>query len=484
MAELEKNAFINDEKVYDKKIISKPVPEKIKDVDVDDVFYDDIISSYTSSQLNLGALTNLSTTAENRNQMYNMYDVMCQDGSIGAVIKTYAEDSTEMNDQGHIVWAKSDDIEVLKYIEFLLDTLNIDKYIFDWALCLCKYGDVYVRLVRESDYADALFDTRNKKVLKEDVKIKAYNKNDSYAHYMEMVSNPAEMFELTKFGKTMGYIKAPVANTIIKQENTLFNTFTYKFKKDDVTIYPATEFVHGSLQDNMNRVKESVNIFLDDNSFKNNETDYTYNVKRGESLLSNIYKIWRNLNLLEASVLLNRVTKSSIVRLINVEVGDMPKEQVNNTLIRVKQLIEQKTSLDNNNAMGEYTDPGPIVNNVYVPAHEGKGTITTSEIGGDIDVKGLADLDYYINKLYGALGVPKQYFCQTDDSTGFNGGTSLSIISSRYAKSVKRIQNTLIQMITDAINLMLLDKGLDSYINKFTIHMLTPSTQEEIDRQE
>ena len=52
---------------------------------------------------------------------------------------------------------------------------------------------------------------------------------------MEMVSNPAEMFELTKFGKTVGYVKAPVTSTIVKQENTSYNTFKYKFKKDDIT---------------------------------------------------------------------------------------------------------------------------------------------------------------------------------------------------------------------------------------------------------
>ena len=49
---------------------------------------------------------------------------------------------------------------------------------------------------------------------------------------------------------------------------------------------------------------------------------------------------------------------------------------------------------------------------------------------------------------------------------------------------VKRIQNTIIQAITDAVNLMLLDKGLDNYINKFQIHMMPPTTQEEIDRRD
>ena len=72
----------------------------------------------------------------------------------------------------------------------------------------------------------------------------------------------------------------------------------------------------------------------------------------------------------------------------------------------------------------------------------------------------------------------------TEDNTGFNGGTSLALISSQYAKTIKRIQNAFIQAITDAVNLILLDRGLTKYINAFTIKMQSPTTQEEKDRKE
>ena len=173
-----------------------------------------------------------------------------------------------------------------------------------------------------------------------------------------------------------------------------------------------------------------------------------------------------------------------IVRMINVEVGDMPKENVGPHLNGIKQLIEQKSALNENVSLNEYTNPGPVENNVYVPTRGGQGALSTQQIGGDVDIKSLADLDYFKNKFFGSLRVPKQYFGDTDDGAGFNGGQSLSIISSRYAKMVKRIQNTVLQALTDAINLMLLDKGLHSHVNKFELHMLPPTTQEEIDRRD
>ena len=488
MTNIENNesAFVRDDELYNKKIKTEVPPERKQDVDLNKTLYDNIINAAECSQLDLNAFDSLNQTANNRNELYNMIDAMCEDGIISAIVETYAEDATERNDAGNIVWVESPDPDVAKCVEYFLDTLNVNKNIYKWTYSLCRYGDVYLRLYRQSEYDDDLFTCKDKKKeLNEDLKIIDYKKNDSYAHYMEMVANPAQMFELTRFGKTVGYVKAPVqAGVINKDEITQFMNFTYNFKQQDLELYPATEFVHAALEDDIGRDEETVNIFLNNDDYNSNTNAKTYKVRKGNSLLANVFKIWRELNLLQTSVLLNRLTKSSIVRMINIEVGDMPKENVTKVLMDVKRLIEQKTAMNKNSGMQEYTNPGPIENNVYVPTHNGIGSITTSQIGGDVDVKSLADLDYYQNLLYGSLRVPKQYFSQTDDSTGFNGGTSLTIISSRYAKMIKRIQNTMIQAITDAINLMLIDKGLDSYVNEFTIHMVIPTTQEEIDRRE
>jgi hypothetical protein len=477
--------FIDKEDIYNKKINIISPKTKESEVDISNNIYDNIIALGTASQFDLSSINSLTQQANTRNEMYNRYDTMCEDGRISSVIQTYAEDATERNDTGDIVWATSDDAKISYLVNYYLDSLNVNKNIYKWAFSLCKYGDLYIRLYRESEYEDALFAPLKKKSLNEDLKIKAFKENDKYAHYIEMVTNPAEMFELTKFGKTVGYIQSPVDGVIVRsQQNLDFMNYAYKFKKQDITLYPPTEFVHAAIEDNIGRFDETVDIFLNTEDYNSNTNANSYSVKRGQSLLASAYKIWRELQLLESSVLLNRVTKSSIVRLINVEVGDMPKENVSKTLMGIKQMIEQKAAINTGFGMTEYTNPGPIENNVYVPTHDGVGTISSTQIGGDVDVKSLADLDWYLNKLYGALKVPKQYFSQVDDAAGFSGGQSLTIISSRYAKTVKHIQTTLCQMITDLINLILLDKKLDSYINKFEIHMQPPVTQEDIDRRE
>ena len=494
---MENEVFVKNDDLYGKEIKNAPRAEKNIGIDTEDSLIWDIASA-TSSQVDMQEIEKFTRITNDRNTLYSLIDQMAADSRMSTALEYYAEDSTEKNDQGKIVWAEANDSEILKYINFLLNSLNIDKNVYKWVYSLCKYGDVYIRLYRESEIKDELFDDINEKQplneskkMDEDVKVKAYSKNDNYVHYVEMVSNPAEMFELVKFGKSQGYIEAPsnlASNYAYTGEEAWLtnqnNAYVYKFKREDVILYPASKFVHAALEDDTERFPETVDIFRTDDDYNTNSNGLQYTVRRGTSMLANMFKTWRELMLLENSVLLNRVTKSSIVRLIQVQIGDMPKEMVPAHLRGVKSLIEQKAAIKTSDRLNEYTNPGPIENNVYVPIRGEQGTISTSQIGGDVDVKSLADLEYFKDKLFGQLGIPKQYMGDTDDAAGFNGGTALSLTSSKYAKRVKKIQNAITQMITDIINLMLIDKKQTSYINKFSIHMLEPMTEEQKNRQE
>lgn len=486
--EFRDTAFVPNDEIYNKPIKAVPTPQEEIGMDLDHTVLRNITDAIETSRFDSTALNSFTQVSRTRNELYNTLDYMAEDTTLSAVLETYCEDATETNDQGRIVWAESDDANAVKFVEYLLNALSVDKHIYSWTHCLVHYGDVYLRLYRESEYDNLLFtkpdeQTKPRKALNEDVKINAYNKNDNYVHYVEMERNPAQMFELTRFGKTAAYVKTDVVPTssradVLGISNTFLNK--YSFNKNDVNLFEPTEFVHGSLDVGTDRYVEEVQLFLDDE----NSQSYTYQVKTGQSLLLDSYKTWRQLMLLENSVLLNRVTQSSIVRVIGVEVGDMPKEAVQPHLMNIKQLVEQKAALDVGNAMSEYSNPGPIVNNIYIPTRNGQGVITTQQIGGDVNVGELVDLDYYNDKLFGGLRVPKQYFGKTDDAAGFSGGQSLSIISSRYAKMIKRIQNVMCQVITDMINLILIDTNNEAYINKFRIRMLAPTTQEEVDRRD
>ena len=478
------------------------VPKKPQEVgaDIDNEFAIQLLDAADTKTIDMNSFENFSNVSQTRESIFSLIDTMAEDDRVSAVLETYTEDVIETNERGQIVWCESSDEDVNKFVNYLLDTLNVDKHAAEWVYSFIKYGDLYLRLFRKSDYEEddkstVIKDNKrlnesleDDKKLEEDVNIILHQEGDHYQPYVEMVANPGEMFELTKHGKTMAYIQAPTNVQSIFNNQEAYNFMYYKMKQKDINIYSATDFVHGCLaNNNTSRAPEEVSIFTDDSDYDAEKSTVanTFKVRKGQSLLYNQFRTWRQLSLLENSVLLNRLTKSAIVRLLNIDIGDMSKDQAKIYVDRLKQMIEQKSSIQVGKSIQEYTNPGPIENTVYLPTHNGQGGVTATVLGADnYDPKSLTDLEYFQDKFYGNMRVPKQFFNLTGDSAGFDGGKSLAIISSRYGKEIKQIQNTFIQMLTDLINFFLIDRGYTSYINKFRLRMQAPITQEELDRRE
>lgn len=400
------------------------------DIDTNKVLMDNIIEAGLNSTLDTAALEHFTSISNSRDQIYQLIDTMCQDSAVSSIVRTYTEDVCEPADSGHVVWCESQDPNISKFVNYLLNVINVDKNIFSWVYCLIKYGDVYLRLYRESDYDDPMFKKESRTTLNEElqkteenkldeaVKISLHSANDQYSYYVEMVPDPGTMFELTKFGQTYGYIEVPNNPTPIDQSTYVggttglmsSNPFAFNYKSGDVIIHQADDFVHACLEDNISRTPETVDLFYEDPTVKGTGVNRSYKVRRGKSLLYDAYKVWREKALLESAVLLSRITRSGIVRKVSVEVGDMPKEQVQQTLRRVKELFEQKSAINNGQSFSEYNNPGAVENFIYHATHDGKGAITVESVGGDFDPKQLTDLDWWNNKFYSSFGMPKQYF--------------------------------------------------------------------------
>lgn len=203
----------NGDDIYTKKVKAIPVPEKNIGIDTNNTFQNDIANAILSSEIDISEVDKFTSASQNRDILYAQIDNMCVDGMISAVLEDYAQDSTEYNQSGRVMWAESNDPDIADYINFLLENFNVDKNAFRWAYCLCKYGDVYLRLVHKSEYDRDIFSSKEQeesKVLQEGAKLVTYSNKDQYALYVEMQPNPAEIFELTQFDKTSGYIRTHV----------------------------------------------------------------------------------------------------------------------------------------------------------------------------------------------------------------------------------------------------------------------------------
>ena len=428
-------------------------------------------------------LNEFRTMSSDRETQYRIYDEMAQDSIIASALEMYADDSTQYNSKGQIIWAESENQDISAFANRLIDILDLNRNAWSHIYSMVKYGDLYLETFRDDENdEDPLL---QKDLSYSDVKVQEHKNGSIMEEYIEAVPNPAELFDLTKRGKTVGFIKVPVNDT-----NSVEPKYNYQFIQEgtETIVLPPDKYVHIPLTTSTDRFPETVSISFSDGKLKSDDTvttSYKYNVIRGKSILHDIYKAYKEVKLMEDALLLNRVTRSSIIRIMQVEVGDMPKSQARELLKRVKQLIEQKNYMDKSD--GTYqsmASPGPIDNVIYVPTHNGKGSISASNLGGDVDVKSIVDIDYFKNKLYGGLKIPKQFLGDDMEGSGLSAGTSLTKLDSRYARTIKRIQNAYISGITTLINLFAISKGLNDHVNNFTVKMVSPSTVEDSERDE
>lgn len=427
----------------------------------------------SGSTINLSELDGFRRLSNERDIQYRVYDEMREDSIISAALEMYADDATQYNRDGSIIWVDSDESEIAAFGNRLIDNLNLNRDAWQHIYTLCLYGDLYLETFRDDPKEDT--DERITKMGSNNLYINP--KGYILEEYVEAYDNPCELYDILEKGKTAGYIRVPMD----KDNDNEIGTMIYKDLELETkqTVYKPDKFIHVSLFDGINRYPEKITIQTD------NQSSYTYKVKRGKSILHDIYKIYQELKLMEDSLLLNRVTRSSIIRILQVEVGDSTKSQISNILKRLKQMMEQRNMLDKDKGtFKSQASPGPIDNIIYVPTRNGKGAVSASNIGGDVDVRSIVDLDYFKNKLYGGLKIPKQFLGDDMEGSGLSAGTSLTKLDARYARTIKRIQNAYIQGITTLINIFALDRNLDEYVNNFTVKMVSPSTMEDQERDE
>lgn len=435
--------------------------------------------------VDISEFSKFRTLGDDRETQYRAYDEMCSDSVFSSALEMYADDSTQYNSKGQVIWAESENEEVSKFANRLIDILELNKNAWSHIYSLCKYGDVYLELFKDDE---SMFTSQKDSVERVDnseIYIQKSKKGSVLRERLEMVKNPSEIFDLVSMGKTVGFVRVDVDQT---NQTSTFMDYQSVMEGSQTLISPANKFVHIALNQNTDRFVEKFPIIVkayDKESGEEVERRIEYDVNRGKSILYGLFKAYREKVLMEDSLLLNRVTRSSIIRLLQVEVGDMPKPQARELLKRMKQLIEQKNYMDKD--VGDYksqASPSPIDNVVYVPTHGGQGTVTMSNIGGDVDVKSIVDVDYFMNKIYAGLKIPKQFLGGDSEEGSLSAGTSLTKLDSRYARTIKRIQNAYICGIETLINLFALDKGMDDYVNNFKIKMTSPATTEDAERDE
>ena len=134
--------------------------------DKDDLATRQIKQGGSGSLIDLDAITKFRTLSSDRQERYKEYENLLTDATIAAAIEMYADDATQYDYRtGKVIWAESDDTEIEKAANRLIDVLGLNEKAWTYVYALCTYGDVFLRLYRDGDESDytELFTMRLKK---------------------------------------------------------------------------------------------------------------------------------------------------------------------------------------------------------------------------------------------------------------------------------------------------------------------------------
>ena len=198
----------------------------------------------------------------------------------------------------------------------------------------------------------------------------------------------------------------------------------------------------------------------------------------GTSVLEKARRIWKLLLLSEDAMMVYRITRAPERRVYKVFVGNLDPEDVqpyiNEIANRFKRMpvIDPKTGqLDlRMNVLGNDQD-------IFVPVRDESAPSPIETLPGGSNLGEIADIEYLQRKLFTALRVPKA-FLGFDEAQG--EGKNLALLDIRFARTINRVQQAIIQELNKIAIIHLILLGFDDELDNFTITMNNPSTQAQM----
>ncbi len=203
----------------------------------------------------------------------------------------------------------------------------------------------------------------------------------------------------------------------------------------------------------------------------------------GASVLRPIFRVYRQLSMIEDAVIIYRIVRAPERRVFYVDVGNMPAQRVKTYLEQVKNEIRQKRvpGMSNNGQKdvvdGQY-DPTSIQEDMFFPVTaNGRGSRVETLPGGTEDF-GTNLLKYFQEKVFRGLRIPTSYMGGTEgQGAQYNDGkVGIAYIEElRFAKFIMRLQERINDVLDQEFKIYMKVCGLKIDDEIFAIRLPDPA---------
>ena len=202
----------------------------------------------------------------------------------------------------------------------------------------------------------------------------------------------------------------------------------------------------------------------------------------GNSLLENIFKVYKQKELLEDAILIYRIQRAPERRVFHIDVGNMPSHMAMAFVERVKNEIHQRRipsqTGGGQNVIDSAYNPLSINEDYFFPqTAEGRGSKVETLPGGT-NLGEIDDLKYFTNKLFRGLRIPSSYLpTGADDSqASYNDGRvgTAYIQELRFNKYCERLQALVTHVFDEEFKMYMYTRGVNIDANLFELKFNPP----------
>jgi len=348
---------------------------------------------------------------------YYDYESMEYTPEISAALDIYAEESTTTNEDGYILQIYSESKRIKSVLADLFNNrLDINTNLPMWTRNTCKFGDNFV-----------------------------YLKLDPEKGIVGGQQLPNIQVERLERG--MKY--SPNRSSTTTENDAL--KFLWKEKDMEFNTWEIAHF----------------RLLGDDRK-----------LPYGTSMLEKARRIWKQLLLAEDAMLIYRTSRAPERRVFKIFVGNMDDKDVEPYVNRVANKFKRDQIVDpsNGNVDLRYNQMA-VDQDYFIPVRDPNAPNPIDTLPGATNLSEIADIEYIQKKLLTALRVPKA-FLGFEEVVG--DGKNLSLQDIRFARTINRIQKSMIQELNKIAIIHLYLLGFEDELNNFTLGLTNPSTQADL----